>query len=123
MRFSKLLLVAVPCVLLAQIGGSFVSGSLIRAVSSGTAALGTAEIASEACTLVTVAATGVVTTDVVLSGFNGDPTAVTGYIPSTAGTLAIVAYPTADNVNFKVCNNTAAPITPGAVTLNWRVVR
>jgi hypothetical protein len=26
-------------------------------------------------------------------------------------------------VNFKVCNNTAASVTPGAVILNWRVMR
>jgi hypothetical protein len=26
-------------------------------------------------------------------------------------------------VNFKVCNNTGTSITPGAITLNWRVVR
>jgi hypothetical protein len=37
--------------------------------------------------------------------------------------LTIFAYPTANNVNFKVCNNTAGSITPGAITLNWRVVR
>jgi hypothetical protein len=70
-----------------------------------------------------VSATGVATTDTLTTGFNGDPTAVTGYIPSTSGMLSIIAYPTANNVNFKVCNNTASSITPGAITLNWRVVR
>jgi hypothetical protein len=40
-----------------------------------------------------------------------------------SGMLAIIKYPTANNVNFKVCNNTSASITPGAVTLNWRVSR
>jgi hypothetical protein len=59
----------------------------------------------------------------VLASFNGDPTAVTGYTPLTTGMLTIIAYPTADTVNFKVCNNTASTITPGAITLNWRVVR
>lgn len=93
-------------------------------IGSGTAALGTAAISSAACaSVVTVSATGVATTDVVTASFNSDPTAVTGYIPSTAGMLTIFAYPTANNVNFKVCNNTLASITPGAVTLNWRVVR
>lgn len=91
---------------------------------NNTAALGTSEIASEACaTVVTVAATGVATTDVISWGFNGDVTAVTGYAPVTTGALSIYAYPTANNVNFKVCNPTAAPITPGAVTLNFNVVR
>jgi hypothetical protein len=48
-----------------------------------------------------VSATGVATTDTITTGFNGDPTAVTGYIPSTSGMLAIIAYPTANNVNFR----------------------
>jgi hypothetical protein len=93
-------------------------------IASGTATLGTSAISSATCaTAVTVSATGVATTDTITTGFNGDPTAVTGYIPSTSGMLAIIAYPTANNVNFKVCNNTASSITPGAITLNWRVVR
>lgn len=96
----------------------------IVVVASGIATLGTDEIASAACAaVVTVAATGVATTDVVTSGFNGDPTAVIGYVPATAGMLTIVSFPSADNVNFKVCNNTVAAVTPGAITLNWRVVR
>jgi len=93
-------------------------------VASGTAAMGTSAISSATCaTAVTVAATGVATTDVITASFNGDPTAVTGYVPLTTGMLAIIPYPTANNVNFKVCNNTAGSITPGAITLNWRVVR
>ncbi len=93
-------------------------------IASGTSALGTSAIASAACaTAVTTSAAGVVTTDVVLASFNGDPTAVTGYVPLTAGMLTIVGYPTANNVNFKVCNNTTSSITPGAITLNWRVTR
>lgn len=93
-------------------------------IASGTSALGTSAIGSAACaTAVTTSAAGVVTTDVVLASFNGDPTAVTGYVPLTAGMLTIVGYPTANNVNFKVCNNTSSSITPGAITLNWRVER
>jgi hypothetical protein len=93
-------------------------------VAAGTAAMGTGSIASAACaTVVTVSATGVLTTDVIQFGLNGDITGVTGYIPSTAGTLYIYAYPTANNVNFKACNNTSGAIVPGAVTLNWRVAR
>ena len=93
-------------------------------VASGTSALGTGAISSATCaTVVTTAATGTLTTDVITAGFNGDPTAVTGYTPSTSGMLSIVSYPTANNVNFKVCNNTLASITPGAITLNWRVAR
>ena len=86
--------------------------------------MGTGAITSATCaTVVTTTATNTATTDVIWWGFNGDPTAVTGYIPATAGMLTIIAYPSANNVNFKVCNNTTSSVTPGAITLNWRVVR
>jgi hypothetical protein len=100
------------------------AGGLTTTVASGTSALGTSAIGSAACaTAVTTTATNTATTDVVLWGFNGDPTAVTGYVPLVAGMLTIIAYPSANNVNFKVCNNTNASVTPGAITLNWRVAR
>ena len=93
-------------------------------ISTGTATLNTNAINSGAQdTTVTVSAPGTLATDDVLADFNSDPTGVTGYIPSANGMLTIVKYPTADNVNFIVINNTGASITPGAVTLNWRVVR
>lgn len=93
-------------------------------VASGTAAMGTSAIGSAACaTAVTVAGTGILTTDVITASFNGDPTAVTGYVPLTTGMLTIIPYPTSGNVNFKVCNNTGSSITPGAITLNWKVIR
>ena len=100
------------------------SSTVSYTVASGTSALGTSAISSATCaTVVTTSATGTATTDVITAGFNGDPTGVTGYVPLTSGMLTIIAYPTADNVNFKVCNNTSASITPGAITLNWRVAR
>jgi hypothetical protein len=94
-------------------------------IASGTAAMGTSAISSGACaTVVTVSATGVATTDVITVGFNTDPTAITGYGASATGAvLTIYPYPTANNVNFKVCNSTASSITPSALTLNWKVVR
>ena len=96
-----------------------------RVIASGTAALGTAAIASGAsATVVTVAATGVVTTDEIIWCFNSNPNGVTGYnAASTTGCLTITVYPTANNVNFLVSNSTTASITPGALTLNWQVVR
>jgi hypothetical protein len=100
------------------------AGGVTSTIAGGTAVLGTGAIASAACAAaVTVVATNVATTDVVTASFNSDPTAVTGYIPLTTGMLTIIGYPTAGNVNFKVCNNTSGSITPGAVTLNWRVTR
>jgi hypothetical protein len=99
--------------------------SLGRVIASGTAAMGTTSISSGAsASAVTVSATGVATTDVITWGFNGTPNGVTGYnAASTTGGLVITAYPTANNVNFIVSNPTASSVTPGALTLNWRVVR
>ncbi|OPY78302.1 MAG: hypothetical protein A4E65_02325 [Syntrophorhabdus sp. PtaU1.Bin153] len=93
-------------------------------IASGTASLGTSAISSGACaTVVSSAGTNIATTDVISWSFNADPTAVTGYSPSANGMLTIIVYPTSGYANFKVCNNTAASITPGAITLNWRVHR
>lgn len=97
---------------------------ITRTIVSGTSALGTSEIASGACaSIVTTTATGTATTDVIEWGFNTRISQVTGYSGATTGALRIDAYPTANNVNFEVCNTTAAAITPGAVTLNWAVRR
>lgn len=93
-------------------------------IAAGFQPLPTASILSGACaTTVTVAAAGVITSDVVTASFNSNPTGTTGYMPSTNGMLTIITFPTADAVNFSVCNNTLADITPGAVTINWKVVR
>lgn len=93
-------------------------------IAKGTSALGTGAISSGACaTVVTTSASGVATTDTINASFNSDPTGVTGYAPTTNGMLTVIAYPTAGNVNFKVCNNTFSSITPGAITLNWIVLR
>jgi len=98
------------------------SGTIPVTVASGTAALGTSAIASGACaSVVTMSASGVVTTDVIQWTPNADISAVIGYTPD--GNLRIYPYPTANNVNFKVCNGGTSSVTPGAVTLNWRVTR
>ena len=98
--------------------------TVTRTIVSGTSALGTGAIGSGAkATTVTTTATGVATTDVIDWGFNGDVSGVTGYAPTANGSLQIQAFPSANNVNFVVINNTGASITPGAVTLNWSVRR
>lgn len=95
-----------------------------QTIANGTAALGTSAISSGTCaSVVTSTAAGVATTDNIQADFNADPTSTTGYSASSNGMLTIIKYPTSGNVNFKVCNNTASTVTPGAVTLNWRVVR
>ena len=93
-------------------------------IASGTSAMGTSAISSGTCaTVVTTSASGVATTDAIIATPNTDPTAVTGYAPAAGGSLYIQAWPTANNVNFKVCNNTSGSLTPSALTMNWRVVR
>ncbi len=86
-------------------------------VASGTASMTTAAIAAGTCgTTVTVAATGVQTTDTITISSNA---AVT----TPNGLLIINYWPTANNVNFNYCNPTASSQTPTANTVNWRVIR
>lgn len=100
------------------------SSTLPVTIASGTSALGTSAISSATCaTVVTTTATGAVTTDTIIWNPNGSIKAVTGYIPAIAGGLTIAGYPTVNAVNWDVCNWTSSSITPGAVTLNWKVVR
>jgi len=50
-----------------------------------------------------------------------DPTSVTGY---GAGGLSVKNWVSSSNtVSVKVCNPTAASVTPGALTINLRVVQ
>jgi hypothetical protein len=93
-------------------------------ICSGSQVLGTALIAAgAAASTVTVTCTGLATTDNVELDFNGSPLAVTGYIPSTSGMLTIIKWPSSNTINISVVNNTANSITPGSITLNYRVVR
>jgi hypothetical protein len=99
--------------------------TVTRTIVSGSATFNPGSINSAACSSAVDGgtATGVATTDVIDWGFSGTPIAVTGYVPLAAGGVYIVAYPTADHVNFIACNNTAGAIDPGSVTLNWAVRR
>lgn len=104
--------------------GGVPAGTQVQLIASGTAVLGTSAVSANACaTLVTVSATGVATTDTISYTPNADISGVTGYGVASTDGLIIYPYPTANNVNFHVCNGTGTSITPGAVTLNWRVTR
>lgn len=93
-------------------------------IGTGTIALTTSSIASATCSSAsTLTITGVATTDVIDATLNADPTAKTGYLPATAGSLYIWIYPTTNTVNAKVCNNTSNPITPDPATVNVAVRR
>lgn len=95
----------------------------VALIASGTAVMGTSAINIGRCASpVTVAATGVGSTDVISFSLNAAPT-----FTNVWANLTIHAYPTAGNVNFVVCypagNGASGSITPTAATLNWRVMR
>ncbi len=93
-------------------------------IASGTKALATTSIAAGACNTDTITATGVVSTDVVTWNPNADLSTVVGYRPISGDGLAIYPpVPSANLITVKACNPTASSITPGLVTLNYRVVR
>jgi hypothetical protein len=106
-----------------------VATAITQTIASGALALATSSINYGSCQTVTtgsvnsVAATGVALTDAIAFTPNGSIKAVTGFVPGTSGGLTVTGYPTSGYVNFDVCNWSGSPITPGAVTLNWRVTR
>jgi hypothetical protein len=102
-------------------GGPFALGEQVIAYGSGQD-LGVTLVTHNTCNTITVAATNAAATDRITYTPNASIKAVTGYAP--AGTLTIVAYPTAGYVNFDVCNKDQTnDVTPGHVYLNWAVVR
>lgn len=94
----------------------------IDVASSGTTpvALGTTAIAAGACApVITASAIGLINVnDVVSWTFSGAPDPA-----YTTGGLRVVTYVVANSANFVVCNSTAASVTPGATSINWRVAR
>jgi hypothetical protein len=93
------------------------NATLAAVVASGTSTLGNTLIGAGACaTTVTTAATGALTTDAIEWAFATAPT-------TADATLNYTWYPTANNVNWKVCNTSAGGITPTAMVINWKVIR
>ncbi len=102
--------------------GSSSTGS--RTICSGTVTLGTSAIpAGTAARTVTAACTGLLSTDNIMLDFNSSPLSAAGWAPSANGILTIVKWPSANTINVAVVNNTRSSITPGPITLNYRVVR
>ena len=98
--------------------GAYVDCLTTQTITSGTAKLGLNPIEAKNCaTVITIKATGVVTTDVVSYSFNAVPSG------AFAGGLVIQSYVTPGSVNFLVCNPTENTLVPPAATLNWRVIR
>lgn len=94
------------------------NGKQATLLAKVTTTVGTTAIAANACaTAVTVTMTGLATTNTLNFTPTADVATVTGW--GATGGLTIDAWPTANTVNYKVCNQTAASITPGAsVTFN-----
>lgn len=90
------------------------SGSNIANVAI---ALPTTAIAANTCTAAaTVTMSGLLTTSTFTTAFATDPSAVVGW--GANGGLAFEPWPTANTLNYKVCNQSPASVTPGALSLN-----
>lgn len=86
--------------------------------SPGTITIGTTAIGANSCaTAATLTMTGVTTSSTFDFTPTADTSSVTGW--GSTGGLVLVPWPTANTLNYKVCNQTTASITPSAsVTFN-----
>jgi hypothetical protein len=110
---------------LASYGDNCASGALCgirgvtipKIIASGTSTLGNSAVGSGACaSVVTTAATGVLTADRIEWSYAS--------APATAdGLLTLSPYVTSGNVNWKLCNPTANSQTPSGLVVNWEVLR
>jgi hypothetical protein len=99
------------------------AGGVTTDLAKGTIALGTSAITAGTCgTAATATALSIANTDIVDIGWQGDPTATVGYLPT--GSVTLYGYfSTTNTVAVKQCNFTASSITPSPLTLNWSVRR
>jgi hypothetical protein len=96
-----------------------------QTIASGTTAMPTGALAGNTCSAsaTTATATGAAATDTAELAYASDPTGVTGYGGGTGGGITIRAWFTANQINFKLCNETGSSVTPGALSINWRIAR
>lgn len=88
-----------------------------QVVASGTSTMTSGALGSGSCnTAVTTTATGTATTDTIVWSYASAPAAADGK-------LNLSPYPTANNVNFLVCNASGASQTATGLVVNWRVIR
>ena len=99
------------------------TGRLMQVVFESSASRDFANVANGSCDTITVAATGVLTTDNVDITFSDNLETKTGW--NGAGTMVtFTKQPTADNVVLKACNYTGgADINPDAVVINIKAFR
>jgi hypothetical protein len=98
--------------------GTWATPSGGSGIANVTTTVGTTAIAANTCTTATtVTMTGVTTAMVFAFTPTTDVSGVTGW--GSTGGLTIIPWPTTNTLNYKVCNQTAASITPSAsVTFN-----
>jgi hypothetical protein len=94
-------------------------------IASGQTAMPTGALSANTCSAsaTTATATGAATTDAFEVNYASDPTGVTGYGAGTNGGITIRAWATSNTINFKLCNETGSSVTPGALSVNWRLLR
>jgi hypothetical protein len=99
---------------------AFVAAALGASVTDSTTTVGTTAISANSCTSATTVTMAGVTTSMTFAFTpTADLSAVTGWGAGGA-TLFFDAWPSANTLNYKVCNNSSAGITPGSST-TWNV--
>lgn len=100
------------------ITGSWPAQTIALAIANTTFTNSTTAIGANACSASasTVTMTGMATTSVIFITPSTDVSGSTGW--GSSGGLTIVAWPTANTLNYKLCNSTGVSITPGAVLWN-----
>lgn len=108
-----------------SINGTTIAASvtLTQTIASGTTVIPVTALAANTCdtTATTGTATGAATTDAPSIAYASDPTGVTGY--GAGGGISIRYWTTTNTFNLKRCNESGSSVTPGALSVNWRVVR
>jgi hypothetical protein len=100
-------------------GGLLISspGPCLTVISSGSSRLPTLAVRASTCAaVVTTSASGVMPTDPIIWSYGSAPTI-------SDGQFILNVYPTAGNVNFRLCNPTQSPLTSSGLIANWKVVR
>ena len=104
--------------------GTVPSGGGGGTIIHTTISVGTTSVPANSClptgtTYSTATMTGVTTDMTFHFGWSADYSAVSGWTPGTPG-LYFTAYPTANTLNYQVCNATGTAIVPGSST-TWNV--
>ena len=97
------------------------SGSVVLGIANTTATTNTTAVGANTCTAQTaVTMTGLTTSMTITFTATSDTSTVAGWGSPSAGLLYITTFPTANTVNWSVCNGTGSSITPGA-SVTWNI--